>query len=383
MVNLILDTNQWVYLANALDPHTNHLQPGHHFKLLQKILEMVEAQEITLWKTDLVLVEWNRNKEHAYDLTKKLKNQRTDAITKMKKLNEDLGKDADTHVDWLIDAIKKHYTALIKQNKEHIAKVEFLVSSARTFFIRDKVYSEVTRWAIEKKAPFRGDKSNSNADAAILFGAIDYFNRMRTNDEPPPATAFVSANIRDYCSTAQGKTQTIHEDLQDKLEEIGMQFFVSLPQALQHINDSLMPKDEWEEIDRLFNRRFGEMKCMSCSPNDSFALDACVGFREPVIIFPADYTEAQNEDEQEEIGGKEVSGNIDSAVIQIGFCGSCSIAHIRCACGNVLCAEDKEDELLTCRECERKYSLDYDFDSSELDTVWLVVDNENTGEEDE
>ncbi|SFE64116.1 hypothetical protein SAMN05518672_108208 [Chitinophaga sp. CF118] len=98
MVNLILDTNQWVYLNNALDPHSGNQQPGQHFKLLEKILEMVEAREITLWKMDLILEEWTRNKGHAHDLIEKIKRQRSETITNLKKLNKELGDDADTQV---------------------------------------------------------------------------------------------------------------------------------------------------------------------------------------------------------------------------------------------------------------------------------------------
>lgn len=375
MVNLILDTNQWLYLANALDPHAANSKPDHHLTLLGKVLQMIADGDIMIWKTEIVQEEWARNRQYAFDFIKKIKTKRTEVIKQLEQLNEQLGKGANKRIHWLKEATKKHYAEQIKLNEEHIAKVDYLVSSAKTYFIREEVHIEVNKWAIAKKAPFKGNKSNSSADATILFGAIDYFNRARTNGTAPPETAFISANVKDFCGAAKNETHIIHEDLAPKFAEIGMQFFVSLPKALQQINDSLMSKEEWEQIDRLFNMRFGVMECMSCSGSDSNSLDAFVNFADPIIINTRDsaLVQSYNQEEEDDNEGMQSFGR---PVIQIGYCGTCEVAYIKCGCGNVLCAENEVDELLTCDECERKYSLDYDFDSALLDTVWIVHDKE-------
>ncbi len=38
MTYLIMDTNQWIYLANSRYPMNENFQEGHHFKLMEKLV---------------------------------------------------------------------------------------------------------------------------------------------------------------------------------------------------------------------------------------------------------------------------------------------------------------------------------------------------------
>src|SRR5438552_3068669 len=52
---LTLDTNTWIYLANGTEPA----------KLLQFIIEESEAENIKVLVPEIIIEEWNRNKDNA------------------------------------------------------------------------------------------------------------------------------------------------------------------------------------------------------------------------------------------------------------------------------------------------------------------------------
>ena len=59
---LILDTNQWIYLANSQDPTSSNSQEGHHFKLLATLNKMIAEGKVVLMPCEIVEKEWKRNR---------------------------------------------------------------------------------------------------------------------------------------------------------------------------------------------------------------------------------------------------------------------------------------------------------------------------------
>lgn len=46
MVNLILDTNTWIYLANGFNPQTNRNEEKLHFELIDWVIEKYKIKNV-------------------------------------------------------------------------------------------------------------------------------------------------------------------------------------------------------------------------------------------------------------------------------------------------------------------------------------------------
>lgn len=372
MIKLILDTNQWIYLANAIDPHTQNVQGNHHFILYKKIVELMDEGAIALYKSHIIEAEWERNIAATEANIKRIKTRCNNYVDTLQALSKELDKQFAGSIKALIAETQRYYDEQIKKNKDHIATVAYLLKAAKSYSIPQSVRAEVTDWAIARKAPFIGDKKNSHADATILFGALHHIQKLgKTPKGKYAESAFISGNVNDFA--APGKPQQIHGDLAEKLNEVGMKFFNSLPAALRFVDESLLKVEEWERIDRLFNKRFGEMPCMSCELNDSIALDAHVSFGAPIVI---EVYQEEDEDEADNENIASSKGSEKRYVVQIGYCGSCQTGHIKCACGDVLCVEDIDsDDTLQCGNCEKSYKVEFDLYPSEthIENVYVIL----------
>jgi hypothetical protein len=63
MVNLILDTNSWIYLSNGFNPDTLRNDEESHFQIAKWILERIENGKCRIFSNYIIKIEWNRNKE--------------------------------------------------------------------------------------------------------------------------------------------------------------------------------------------------------------------------------------------------------------------------------------------------------------------------------
>jgi hypothetical protein len=88
LIYLILDTNNWIYLANGLDPINNKHHDSLHFDLLQSLVNLTDNNKILVLVNDIVLDEWNRNKIHCYAKIKSLENKLLNKINVLKDIEK-------------------------------------------------------------------------------------------------------------------------------------------------------------------------------------------------------------------------------------------------------------------------------------------------------
>ncbi|WP_221389946.1 hypothetical protein [Dyadobacter sp. NIV53] len=213
-----------------------------------------------------------------------------------------------------------------------------------------------------KKAPFSGDKSNSMADAPILFSAIEF---IKQNSEVEflddvfnlyPKTIFVSANKTDFCKSKSD--QKLHSDLSPLFEEIKMQFFISLPLALNSV-EKLFKDDEISQIDQDMADFYENYSyyCEECDPDDEHSSLNYINFGSSEDIYPVNEKDLN----QLEIDlGEEFANSKNFGItkpIHRGFCGWCDTEHIRCECGEVM-AIYSHQETLECFGCGLIYTVE-------------------------
>ena len=281
MIYLILDTNNWIYLANNQDPFNDNKDGKYkdnkneklHFKTLERLNEYIDSTTVILLVCDVVMEEWERNKSKTNQYIEKLENTMRAQRDTIKAIEDNLD-DADKSIFKLL--FEKHIEKVnlkIEKNKDHIYKVEQLIFKSQKYQISDKTKILAAERAYNKKAPFIGDKSNSMADAYILFGAIEYLEELFKNRDliTYPTFIFISGNKGDFSSNSN--PNMIHEDLKDSLAKVNLQFFRSLHVALNDLVESkVFELFEIWEIERHLN--YCEEEEQNCNNTEFGMLDS-------------------------------------------------------------------------------------------------------------
>lgn len=146
----MLDTNIWIYLANGLDPISNKLHDNLHFALLETLKHHKDKNDICILINDIVIAEWQRNKEHCKLKIKKLQN---------KLGNNSTFNDINKYVKSKTDDLQNEYNQAIKneilENEAHIQRVEdFLLKDCQKIDVSNEVKLRIFDLSVNNKAPF-------------------------------------------------------------------------------------------------------------------------------------------------------------------------------------------------------------------------------------
>ncbi|MFB9865221.1 PIN domain-containing protein [Rufibacter immobilis] len=250
MINLIIDTNIWIYLAQ-----------GEHPYILEKVLEKVENREFRFIVSELQIHEWNRHKDKIKeDIVKSLRFQYNSA----KSISTYISSTEKSQYLKIIEKELKDESQLLKIAEDKYNLIEDILKNKSIVApVTDKQKLEVSDWAIEGKAPFH-KKSNSYADALILLSGVEYVKEhslhKSTNDSSPviPDSVFISYNHTDFSKgDKMPDKDIIHPDLEPLLGSVKMSY-------IRHI-DRLVPisaamqveiNQYWEYIDDMVASHF-------------------------------------------------------------------------------------------------------------------------------
>lgn len=400
MTYLIIDTNNWIYLASSKNPLTGTFEDEHHLKLFRTLIEKVENNEVELLLSSIIETEWTRNKKEAEGLINKYNNEIEACKGVIKKINLALGNINDKNkLDEIFDKYVKKVEGKISENKKHIIQIENLIQKSNKYIITTDTKAFAADWAVEKKAPFKGDKKNSMADAYIFFGAINHIKEISKKESPwddelhfeYPMSIFVSANKGDFSDS--DNPDKIHIDLKPIAEEVGLNFFRNLPAALNFIKEQadikLKAKSEPifddEEI-RLIEREFEDLyedywyTCDVCMPDEESEHLNVVHFSEPYEI---DTVEAEHYDpNQLKLEFPDVPP-IEPIIpkkykIQTGDCSWCGTKHLICQeCKEVTALTDDKSTGFTCEGCRLNYIFVSSYEGSGLFSEEIKVNLRN------
>lgn len=332
MVNIILDTNTWIYLANGYDQNTQNYQGGLHFKLLAEINQLINQGKIRLFKNETILMEWQRNKAATeIQITAKkgaIEGMRTQFAGAKKILSDDGKMKAD-------EVFQEYEAAVLKEidiQNNHIIEVENLIKNiAIDIPIKDEAYVIAGKLAAAKKAPFH-NKANSFGDAVILLSAVNYFS---VNDyEWIGNTIFVSNNSDDY--SAKKGSKEIHPDLAPFLKEADIAFELNIAKALN------LSQDISTQIDHYIQYHESREPCLANCKGEIFGTNIVVYEAIKIYVEGADLL-VFNPNQLQLFPGPEFSlskeeidkiNDTKTVTIEFGTCEHCYATHIRCDCGH-------------------------------------------------
>ncbi len=326
---LILDTNIWIYLANGFNPETNNYEDGLHFKVLESLKHLVSKDKIKILTTELILEEWERNKQKRFTLIEKHQRSLESQVNNLKSIKKKLDEGDGHFVDTVIDKYQDRIQSEIANNQKHIQEVEDLLNNYTIKFqISDSIKVKVTDWAVKKNAPFKGEKSNSTADALILFGSIAYLTEIAKTDifgEPIyiyPESMFVSGNTGDFSDKTN--KENLHPDLVPIVSPTKMGYGISLAKILNTVEE-LFKESEIELLEEQIEE-WNEYYCEICEPGDEKIFYNVVHFGSAFEIESEKQTDIMDPNQLEMFGDipkVEVTQN-DKYLIEIGVCQYCS-----------------------------------------------------------
>lgn len=215
MIDVILDTNIWIHHI-ALDNPTG---------IFNNLKEQIRTKQIYILSNEIIIDEWRRNKQTTIDsVVKAIKNLSKNALEVKEFLNS-----SDKKV--LEDLLEKYASKeeeRITLAKNRIEEIEQLIVSATQTKISNEMKLQVVDWALQKRAPFT-IKQNSVGDALILLSAVEHRRKYLENGFIPKGF-FVSFNHTDYADKLD--KDTIHQDLEDLLEDGNMEFKRNIGEVL-------------------------------------------------------------------------------------------------------------------------------------------------------
>ncbi len=384
MTYLIVDTNNWIYLASSKNPDNDTFEDWKHMKLYDTLAGKITDQEIKLLVCDIIIDEWRRNKGETEGLVKKLNNEIVSSKAVINKVARPLQQEDRLLLRTLFEPYKTKVLDKIQENKNHIAKVEALLTKAEKYAISGEIKVFAADWALSKKAPFIGDKKNSMADALIFFGAVEYLKKKIAGLHPFDDFIFVSGNKGDFSSPAD--ENIIHEDLSPTALTIDLKFFRSLPAALNFIEKAIKDRPplftdvEIAEMEADINDASDDWYiCDVCSPGEENEYSNLVYFSAPHKIEELDKYDIDPNQMRinfAEIGVEDQSEAI-VVEIQTGECSYCGTTHLKCSCGDVTPIEGHNKDGFVCEGCGIKYILKAKFEGSPATDIFYSSEEEN------
>lgn len=232
MYYLIIDTCVWIDLCKEFP------------KVSAKLTDLVERGKVRLLLPQIVIDEWNRNKESKI-VAAKLQGIRTRRKHAKELLPLVLEDDAEEFAR-IVGQIQEREPEIGNQIQRDTEAIESLFDHASTIKppITQDVESRAVEFALEKKAPFKS--KNSMADALILFSCVEYVENRGLDN-----CIFVSSNKRDFSSNDPSQ---IHEDLKPVLDGAGVAYFINIGKAVNEIESNLIADEEIRQIEQTWQR---------------------------------------------------------------------------------------------------------------------------------
>lgn len=204
--------------------------------LLSALEELVSAKRVELVLADLVVEEYERNKENVAKKTAQRLSQEFKQVKAV--VNEFGGENQAATIDVLND-INARLPLLTDANYATIHRVERLIEYAVITSISERSKVAAVQRGLEKRAPFHISK-NSVADAVIIEQFFEFLSGLDRSDD---SCIFVTHNHNDFSSKDHRKP---HSDFNEIFSTPNSFYFNNLASAIDHIDSNLLAEVEFE-----------------------------------------------------------------------------------------------------------------------------------------
>lgn len=347
-IYVFLDTNNWIYLANGFNPYSNK-HDDTHLKIFKLLRQRAEQGTIIMLSNQLIIEEFERNKSQARAKVQDIEKKRDSYISSLKPIREFISKEKN------LEELEFKITQVAEQKifsiRNHIFEVErFLNRWTISIPITDQHRIEATHMALDKKAPFTGDKKNSMADALHLLSFSDFVGQKSeaapTWSKKGLAGYFVSSNSGDFSDPKN--REIVHPDLAPVLKGANSKFIYALHKLTNSLEQEFLSKEEEEVIESAQRWDY----CFICE--HEFQKE---DVHHHSLLDPHRIKGVSRDENQLSIF-KEFIISPENPLIDIRaiHCGNCNSFFIEC--GNCNCLNHIADgeEIIECGECGYLYS---------------------------
>jgi hypothetical protein len=239
---LLLDTCVWLELAKTTKGE----------KLLNILFELIESKLVSVIVPDIVISEFQRNKDRIINDHRKSLSAHFDIV---KKVISQYGKEEDKRnlLPQLSDLNHKLY-GLKETIAESMTLIEAMfITEVERIELTDEIKLRVFDRSLKKEAPFHTSR-NSIADAIILESYIDYKLKFKSKNL---YMLFVTHNKEDF--SLKTNPSEPHEDFKNIFNKTNSRYFISLPEALKAISPNIIEEYELENDWYFEPRGFSEI----------------------------------------------------------------------------------------------------------------------------
>ncbi|MCB9294458.1 MAG: DUF4935 domain-containing protein [Lewinellaceae bacterium] len=380
MINVVFDTNIWLYLANGFDALSKKFPEGsHHIELFNEIKKKQDEGEIKLIINDVILIEWERNKHHTQSRIEKLKRRIEEVDKDFKKIRNYYDADDVEAQEKLNDRVKEKIQTEIEENEKHIEIVEkFLKEECQIIEISDEVKKRVWELAIKKDVPFLKNKNNIG-DATLFFSAIEF---LETTDPIIEGTIFISNNSEDFCE--EGNRNEFHPKLIQHIKNRTLKYARTLHQGIKFSEEMQVQIEEIQKEIEELARQEAYLESISFYCQSFF----CEG-NEHIISWGYLDNKIKILDKSFlEYDPNQLNLFPDLPIEEpkiresgFGDCVICGTTHIECPnCGEIICGVSiwADSEVYKCEYCESKFRFDY---NKRFEEQVVYLDIEENSEE--
>lgn len=228
MISLVFDTNIWI----------TYVAKNWPTGIIDQIKEKRDSGEIILLTNDIILEEWERNKE----TTLKYVSKKADEVfSYTKKMFEIFDDKMENKYGELVKDFLSHRSEFIDMAMLQVEETEKLIKECDVTPITKEMKIRAADWALEKKAPFIKNK-NSVADAIIILSSAEYLKGKSIGIDD---SIFVSFNHEEFSSKED--KELIHPHLEGILKEANMTYTRHLGKALRLPEKMLKEINEYIE----------------------------------------------------------------------------------------------------------------------------------------
>lgn len=204
--------------------------------LVSALEELVASEVVTLVIPDLIIIEYERNKEEVANRTAKRLSQEFKQVKAI--VNEFAGENKSETLEVLND-INTRLPLLTDACYNTIHRVEKLIEFSTKVSISERSKIAAVQRGLEKKAPFHISK-NSVADAVIIEQFLEF--TLSKTDETD-SCFFITHNHNDFSSKDHRKP---HPDFDNIFNVENVFYFNNLCSAITHIDEGILAEIEFE-----------------------------------------------------------------------------------------------------------------------------------------
>jgi hypothetical protein len=354
---VFLDTNNWIYLANGFNPYSQKHEDVH-LKVFDLLEKRANDGSIIVLVNKIVLDEFERNKAQTeakiHDINSKVKGY----IGSLKPLKDFLS-DSDKELQAIEKKIIDTASSRIANLRKHNFNVErFLQRWTIQIPISDKQKLRAAEMAVEKKAPFIGDKKNSMADALHILSFAEY---VEGHYDPPskrlkaisPPGFFVTSNSGDFSDPTN--KEKLHSDLVPIMAVSGSKFYYVLHKLVNDLEEEFLSKEEQNIIEDAENFMYCEVCNYDFKDHD---------FSAPFELFDPHLIKGGSRDEDQLGLFKEIIVRLENpnVLTRTVSCDHCGSNYLECPNCNELVLIRDAVPIIECSYCHYKFKYNIDVD---------------------